>query len=368
MSFHYKYFFNNSDENEYCWMHDESDLKFSSLRENETFTSIKYLPKWFTIAGRTYAHLVCYSGLVLNFLIATALLRNRNLRKESLTPCVLSINFANIFLYICGLGYKLSKYVLSPKTQTRCHTFGMAGFVMMLCSAANLFAIASLRCVKFNCAKKFENETFKIASVLTAITSWIAACLVVMPTAIGVWGQFGWECKSKRCRFINRNNDGIQLTTEPEKMYYILLILMGIVSLLMNLGTYVKVKEDCKKLLSEIEDFDQGAAASILNKEKRATLMLVIDTAQYLICFLPKAILHLKDPDSPNKEPLTHLIFFTLWYTSGLIEAVVILSFQKKYRNEIKTLFQFICPFAKQQSIPCDSRTSKIRMLECRKR
>lgn len=347
-------------------MHNESTSVIEGSNTTDSFTAIKYLPSWFITAGRTYAYVVCFSGLILNFLIVVALLRNRRLRKESLTPCMVSLTIANILIYICGIGYKLSKRVLSPKSQTRCHTYGAALFVSMLCSAINLFGIASLRCVKFNFSRRFEDETFKRASLLIAIGSWIGACVILMPTITGNWGQFGWECKSKRCRFINYNNDGTLLTTEPEKMYYSLKVAIGIINLLMNLGTYIKVKQDCKKTASDIEGFNIKAASHILNKEKRVTKMLGLDSLQYLVLFLPKAILHLKDPNSPNNEPLTHLIFFTLWYTSGLIEALVILLFQRKYRKEIFVMLQSIFSCSKNESSTFDTTTFKRNTFETR--
>ena len=139
---------------------------------------------------------------------------------------------------------------------------------------------------------------------------------------------------------INLNNERPTTTTEPEKMYYSLLIAIGIVTLLMNLGTYVKVKTDCRKTASDIKGFNLKVASHVLSQEKRVTKMLGLDSAQYLILFLPMAILQLKDPNSPNKEPLTHLMLFTLWYTSGFIEALVILLFQRKYRKEITVMLQ----------------------------
>ena len=108
----------------------------------------------------------------------------------------------------------------------------------------------------------------------------------------------------------------------------------------MNIGTYIKVKQDIKKAASDIESFSIKVASHILNKEKRVTTMLGLDSLQYLLLFLPIAILHLKDPNSPNNEPLTHLVFYTLWYTSGFIEALVILLFQRKYRKEILVMLK----------------------------
>ena len=366
MALHYKHFFNNSNKNEFCWMHNDSMIEESD--KTDAFTAIKYLPSWFIPAGRTYAHVVCFSGLTLNFLIAAVLLKNSRLRKESLTPCIVSLTMANILCYIGGIGYKLSKRVLSPKSQFRCHTYGAAVFISMLCSAINLFGIASLRCIKFNFSRRFEDETFKRASLLIAIGSWIGACAILMPTATGNWGQFGWECKSKRCRFINYNNYGTLTMTEPEKMYYSLKIAIGIVNLLMNLGTYIKVKQDCKKTASDIEGFNLKAASYILKKEKRVTKMLVLDSLQYLVLFLPKAILHLKDPYSPTNEPLTHLIFFTLWYTSGFIEALVILLFQRKYRKEILVMLRSICSCSKNEPTAAESTNSKRKVFESRHR
>ena len=366
IAYHYKHFFNISNENSFCWMHNETGVNSPGSNISDNFEAINYLPKWFPTAGRAVSNVVCYTGFILNFLIALVLLKNRHLRKEGLTPCIVSLTLANIILYTCGIGYKLSKHVISPKTQTRCQTYGMITFITMLCSAINLFGIAALRCVKFNFSTKFENGTFQKASILTAIISWAAAFLILMPTATGNWGQFGWECKSKRCRFINYNSDGTLQTTAPEKLYYGLLISIGIFNLVMNLGTYIKVKIDCNKTASDIEMFDLDAAQRVLEKEKKVTKMLVVDSAQYLALFLPKAILQLKDPNSPNNQPLTHLIFFTIWYISGLIEALVILLFQRKYRKEIWATLQSICPCTKKESNSIDATISRRKTFESR--
>ena len=365
MELHYKFLFNDSHQNEFCWMSNESTFMMAVSNKSGAFTAIKYLPDWFTNARRTYQYTVCFSGLILNFLIATALFKNRHLRQESLTPCVVSLTIANIVTYICGFGYTLSKHIFS---RIRCPTYGGAILGTMLCSSLNLFGIASLRCVKFNFSTRLESKTFKRASLFIAIFSWIGACIIIMPTATGNWGQFGWECMHRKCRFINYNNDGAQVTWEPEKVYYSLLITIGFANFLMNLGTYIKVKKDCKNIATDIEGFDSKASLHILRKEKQVTKMLGFDSAQYLILCLPKAIFHLMDPNSINNESLSYIIVSILWYTSGFIEALTILLFQRKYRKEIMETLQSICLCYKNKSGPVEVTISKQETIELRYR
>ena len=135
-------------------------------------------------------------GSAMNLLVILAILRSSELRKEYLTPSILSITL-NDFSFSISTILVMS---LMGLTKDLPLPYGGAwfGFVTLGLwqgSIFNLLAIALLRCVAVFFPQILQTKSFKRACIIAPILAWLFAFITLVPVLSRQYGQFGFICK-----------------------------------------------------------------------------------------------------------------------------------------------------------------------------
>ena len=333
MATHYKIHLNDSETNDYCFM---PSLNASTLGDiNQTLLYPQTEPPARAL-GLTIQLLMVLFGIISNGLIAFVIVTKKNLQSEGIAPAILSLVGSNFVFCINGLAYSLS-----PDSQWRCKVFGMIGYGLMLCSAYNLFGTGVLRFLKLYFTSKINEKNFRSACIIAALLSWIVPSIVLMPTAVGNWGQIAVECNSRSCQLNNVNGDGSNTGYSLAQIYFISYIVIGISNILLNIATYYKIQESFRAIrTSELRNLNSVWAADLLKKERKVAIMMGADSILYVIFPMPRALLYFIDPYPDTTAYGISRVLFTLWGSTAIIEPILLLIFKAQYRTEIKKIFK----------------------------
>ena len=82
---------------------------------------------------------------------------------------------------------------------------------------------------------------FKISSILTPIIGWAMAMSMFAPTLMSSYGQFSLECRSRICRWISIDSEGIPTDYDPEVHGHRAIMAVACIIAVLNVTTYMKV-------------------------------------------------------------------------------------------------------------------------------
>lgn len=328
MASHYKVYSNSSDSYEFCFMPSLNISVLGIINQTLKYPQAEPFPK---AGGIAFQFAIALFEITTNGLIGFELLKNKKLRGETITPSILSLVGANMLFLSVGLAYSFCS-----DTQLRCQILGMSGYGLMLCTAFNLFGIA-IRKLYF--ATRINEKMFRGSSVLVAVSSWLVTFIVLLPTAIGRWGQVAVECNSWSCTLINVNEDGSNTGYSIAKIYYISYIIIGISNIVLNLATYCKIQSYGNAISSEIGKLNSNTQADLMKRERNLAIMMGTDSTLYVVFLIPRAILFFIDPYPMITAHGVARSFYSLWASTAIVEPILVLIFQEKYRKEIKKMF-----------------------------
>ena len=196
-----------------------------------------------------------------------------------------------------------------------------------------------------------NEESFRRICTFAAGFAWILSFVVSFPTAIGRWGQLAEECNSKFCAIINVNVDGSHTGYSVATIYYSTYIVVGILSFLLNIANYYKIRNYIKTKVSEIGNLSADLTMKIMKKERKAVKIMVVDSVLYVLFPIPRAILFILEPYSGTTSlGVTHASII-LWELTAIIEPILLFIFQEKYRTEIKKILKVTSSSTKNKFI-----------------
>ena len=335
MASHYKVYLNITTPMEYCFM---PSINMSTLGIIDQ--TVKYDNKTndvsigITILQYLYFFIIAAIGIIINGLIALVLMKNKKMRNEVITCAILSQVISNLLFCIFNLfpaGCKVDQMI----------TLGL-----MLCSAFNLLGIGILRLIKLYFDEKVNENMFHRLCVFVAIFSWIFAFIVLLPTAIGKWGQIDIECNNESCVLINVNADGSNTGFSNAQLYLSCYVVIGISNIILNIVAYLKIQSYFQNIASDI---NSNLTMDLLRKEAKIARTMGADSALYAIFPIPLAILYFIDPYSTTTVPEITLTLYNLWVSTAIVEPLLLLKFQEKYRKEIKLIFRLAYSYIKNQ-------------------
>ena len=159
-------------------------------------------------------------GAILNCMIILAILRNTDLRKEYLTPCIFSIAITDFLFSISVLPVMAMTFFQKDfPLSFGCQSPAFIGYTLFLISALNLLVIAALRCFAVYFPRKTRTKPFVYICRTAPIFVWVMAILFMLPTLIGKFGQFGLECSTFRCKHIDMDIEGNPMNSHPPQNY-----------------------------------------------------------------------------------------------------------------------------------------------------
>ena len=96
-----------------------------------------------------------------------------------------------------------------------------------------------------------DNKVFRYAAILIPLIGWLLPLVMFAKTLVGTYGQFGLECKSLLCRWIMVDTEGNPTDYDPEASGSLMIILSGLLMLILNVATYIKIRVISLDILQE---------------------------------------------------------------------------------------------------------------------
>ena len=281
-------------------------------------------------------------GTILNLLVILALQRNSDFRKEYLTPSIVSIALTDLLHSVFTLPILSLHFFTKDMTVANCKIFNFFSYGLWFCSAWNLLGIAMLRCAALYFPKKIHGKRFKSISKLMPIMAWMIAFLYFVPVLFGKFGRFELECATISCRYMDMDSDGRPSQINLEALLGTCVMVMGILMILLNGATYLQVSRRLKEIIRTMEGVNLSTAKNMLEKEKRVGKMMAIISVLFFLVYCPSLILHNLNPEARITKPMATILCFLVNASIGIIDPLVYMICQKKYRDEIKAILESI--------------------------
>ena len=350
MASHYKEFINSSDSNSFCFMPTVNISTFGYINQTLKYPQVAPLSDWIGSDGKWFAlainFLLCFFGMAVNGLIGVVSIKDKVLRSENITPAIISLVGANFLYCLTGLFYYLLFSFSSDFTfqvQIVCKLIAAFAYGLAICSIFNIFGIGLCKFIRLYFLTNVKEENFRRACTFVAGLAWIASFVVSFPTAIGRWGQIHFECNSRFCAIINVNADGSHTGYSVATIYYSSYIVIGILNILLNIAIYYKIQNSIKTIKTKAFCFqDKNLSAVMTMKymktEWRVVKIMGLAGVLYVIFPIPRAILFILEPYARTTIERLSKATLTLWGLTAMIEPILLLIFQEKYRTAIKKI------------------------------
>ena len=278
-----------------------------------------------------------FVGIVLNFMIIFAVLGCSKLRKEYMTPSILSITASDfLFSLITIPQMSITLFTADVPYLTGCQLPGFIGYWLWLSTGLNLLGIAILRFIAVYFPKIMKMKRFKYACVFTPILGWIISTIILLPTLAGTFGQFGLECRSFRCQFINIDQTGAPLEFGPEKLFFALIVFPGCLMVLFNCATFGRVKNQSNKVFNQTKNFDVDASRKRSSKDKAIKRIIAIVTASYVLVYLPVMIISSLVPNAMVTHSWLAMTIQALVCSLVIVDPLTFIICHKKIRSQVK--------------------------------
>ena len=341
MASHYKVLINSSDSYNFCFMPTLNTSTFGHINQTLKYPQVAPLSdwsdgKWIALAVNI---LLCFVGMTLNVLIGIVSIKDKGLRSENITPAIISLVGAN-FAYYLNLLISAFSSGFTFRLQIECKLEGAFIYGLMLCSIFSIFGIGICKFFRLYFLTTMNEENFRRICTFAAGLAWIVSFVVSFPTAIGRWGQLAIECNSRLCAIINVNVDGSHAGYSVTTIYYSSYIVVGILNILLNIAIYYKIRNHIKKIVSNVGNLSTVMTMNYMKKEKKAVKIMGADSALYAIFPIPRALLFIFEPYPKTTIYWAYAATFTPWGLTALIEPLLLLAFQEKYRTEIKNFLK----------------------------
>ena len=258
-----------------CWMKNNSILDSLQLPIDDPSFIYSEAESIMASAVITFQSI---GGAILNFILIVALLRNAVLRKGYLTPIIISIAVSDFLHSVYTLPILSLHYLTKDMPVTNnCQMFAFIGQALWFCSAWNLVAVSVLRCLAVYFPRKCDSKRFRCMSKLFPILVWVIPFAFYIPPLLGKAGQFGLECKTIRCRYINIDSEGKTiLKTDHDSLISIIMMAIGMMILILNIATFVQLYKKSEQALETVEDQNSEMAKRIVEKEKQIGVTMAI--------------------------------------------------------------------------------------------
>ena len=280
-------------------------------------------------------------GIVLNLLVILSVLRSKDIRKEYLTPSILSIAITNFIFSVYIIPLTAIKFFIGDMPlPTGCEFRSFIGHALWILSALNLFVIAVLRCFAVFFPLRTTNKSFYYVCSIWPLLNWIKSILVMLPTLLGINGRFGLECRSFMCKMIDVDFEGHLPHLHPLIMYMIIIMTIGTVMFSLNLVTYFRVWYHSKNMFNQMKDVNMELARQMFGREKEFGKMIGIVSAAFLIVHVPIIVLLSVDEHAAATNENAMMAAIVLGYGLVVVDPLAYIFCNAKYRKEIKILLR----------------------------
>ena len=324
-----------------CWIKNDLEVNSSFLQSNDT--RFVYSDAESITAGILHTF-ESIAGIVLNFFVFMAVVRNKGLRKEYFTPFIVSMAISDFIfsaypVTLIAIGYFIRDMPLPGGCKNAAFTGGF-----WCCSGVSHVGIAVLRCFAIYFPRQTDSRIFQYACKLTPIMGWVISLSLALLTLIRNSGKYGLECKSFKCAYFETDLEG-NVTKQRNGMTFWLVLISGIAIVLLNVASYLQVRKQSKNISMAIKDINLDAGMKIIKRERKVGKLVAIISATFIIVYFPITVLVAVDPSASVTKTTLYVAAVILACSIGVFDPLVCIMFQEKYRDEIRKMFNSISTF-----------------------
>ena len=193
-SMYLKMYLNSSQYFDTCWLKTVANL----TTDQEKIMDISFIySNTESILAGFFNLLQSIFGATLNFLVLFVLLRNPKLRNDNITPSIISIAVTDFLFCAYPLpAISVHWFTKDWPLPFGCQFYSFVLYGLWLCSAWNLLGITAIRCVAVYSPRMAKRKRFRPICKLVPVMAWIITTLLLLPTLVGKYGQFGFECRT----------------------------------------------------------------------------------------------------------------------------------------------------------------------------
>ena len=208
---------NTSEYFDYCWLNVDPNSSIPIVRSTDP--SYVYSNTETIVFGIGYIPFSVI-GAIMNLLVILAILRSVELRKEYLTPSILSMALNDFLFSVYTIPVaSLLCFMKDLPLPLGCDLYGFVTLVLWQGSLFNLLEVAILRCVVVCYPKVVQNQNFPRACTIAPIMVWVFSALSLVHVLSRQYGHFGFECKTFTCNVIGIDETGRALSPHPLEIF-----------------------------------------------------------------------------------------------------------------------------------------------------
>ena len=203
-------------------------------------------------------------------------------------------------------------FTKSSTSPVRCELDGYMGLGLWIISATNLLGLAALRYIAVYFPTTTKTTSFQHSCKVVPVMCWLLS--------FGIIACF---------------------PTLSKQVYAILIIIVGILLLILNVGTFHRISKQSKELFNQIKDTSREVGMKMLEREKRMGRMTGLITMSFFLMYIPATLVFLSDPDAGFTLPTAVVVVDAVGLFLVIIDPMVYILSNEKYRNGIKLIFQW---------------------------
>ena len=280
-----------------------------------------------------------FIGTILNILVIWVIVRCKELRSEYLSFSILSSSLTDL---IWGLSItpitSLIGLLKDMPAPCGCEFYGFLSYLLWETSALNLVSFAVLRVVGVWYPRKVQTGAFHYVSRIVPISCWLLSILTILPIVSKTHGRFGLECKKFVCIIVDVDLEMNQLSLHPLKILMSIIIFAGVLSIVLNIITVIKVSTEMRKVNKEMKEMNQDLVKKNLQREKKLGGMVIGITVSFILVYCPLIGLLRIDPNAGITKPT--MFIFAMFFSNSLIviDPIIYVISQEKHRKRIRGL------------------------------
>ena len=322
-----------------CWIKLSPYLENSSFRCNDTNFAYNEIQSW--VAGLSIA-LESFTGTILNLLVIVALLRNSELRKEYMTPGIISMAITDFLFSVAVLPVMSLLFLNGDMLVSHIGLFSFFCYGLWFCSAWNLLGISILRCIALFYPYETKQPEFRRKTKFMIAMAWIIPFLFLVPTLYRKYGRFGLECRTMIPRIIPIDSSSNPTLTEPEWVLGSIMFIPGLLIIVLNIITYAQISKLQSRIILAMAKISEEKMRNLIAREKRIGLMVAIVSIAFFLVYFPTMVLRVMDENANITKRNATIFGYLINWSIGIIDPLVYIMCRKNYRNEIKSIFEAV--------------------------
>ncbi|XP_040576322.1 protein trapped in endoderm-1 [Lepeophtheirus salmonis] len=280
------------------------------------------------------ATLIGFLGFSLNLVIVLASLNYKKLRYDVTTPFILSLTtsdllFSSLTLPILAIRFFSEDWIVG---ETLCRLFPLIFYGNSAVTLFSLLAVTIHRWVMIYFPDRSSQIFSRARTKIMIIFCWVSPVLLLCPSLFGIWGSHDLECHTRSCTIQETHGSS-------PKIFFLLLglLLPSFTLFIANTMIFVKVAMVRRRMAQYVSN----PSKALKKREQKLTKMMCTIFFCFALSYFPAAIIKVFDGD--ETMPHLHIITYIVNWLTVIMNPVIYVISNDKYRLAIHFLFQRCC-------------------------